>query len=214
MSEVRDVVVIGAGGHAKVVIDLIRENGNCRIVGLIDADPTPRHVLGVPVVGDDASLTRLRRTGVRHAFPALGDNRRRLALADRLRAEGFELINAISRSAMISSSVRLGRGIAIMPGAVVNADSTIGDLAIINTRASVDHDGCVGEAAHVGPGSALAGCVRVGRLAFLGAGASVIPGISIGDGAIIGAGACVVRDVAPGVVAVGVPARVIRQAPR
>jgi UDP-perosamine 4-acetyltransferase len=204
------VVVLGAGGHAKVVIELIRAEGGYDVVALLDADTTPRQVLGVPVVGDDAALERLRGEGIAHAFVALGGNALRVKVAAAARKLGYELINAVSPSAVISPTARLGAGVAVMAGAVVNAESRLDDLAILNTRASVDHDCVLGEACHVAPGSALAGGVTVGREAFLGAGTVVIPGIRIGEGAVIGAGACIVKDIPPRVLALGTPARVVR----
>lgn len=200
------VVILGAGGHAKVVVELLRASGQT-IVGLLDADPTPRQVLGVEVLGDDLCLIDLRRDGVARAFVALGDNRRRAEVGRRLGELGFDLVNAISPQAIVSPSVRLGAGVAIMAGAVINAEGRIDDLAIVNTGAVIDHDAWIGEAAHVAPGSALAGNVTVGRRAFLGIGCSVVPGVSIGDDAVIGAGACVLRDVAAETTAVGVPAQ-------
>ena len=204
------VIVIGAGGHAKVVIELIREGGEYEVVGVIDADPATREVLGVAVIGDDSALERLRREGLDRAFVALGDNRRRLEIGRRVEAAGFSLVNAVSLRAAISPSARVGAGVAIMAGAVVNADSWIEDFAVLNTNASIDHDCVLGEACHVGPGSALAGRVNVGRLAFLGVGTRAIPGVSIGEGSIIGAAACVTRDIPAGVLAHGVPAKIIR----
>jgi UDP-perosamine 4-acetyltransferase len=200
------VVILGAGGHAKVVVELLRARGQT-IVGLLDADSTPRQVLGVDVIGDDLRLADLRRDGVAHAFVALGDNRLRAEAGRRLGELGFELVNAVSPQAIVSPSVRLGAGVAIMAGAVINADGRIDDLAIVNTGAVIDHDAWIGEAAHVAPGSALAGNVTVGRRAFLGIGCSVVPGVNIGDDAIIGAGACVLRDVEAATTAVGVPAQ-------
>ena len=150
---VQPVVVVGAGGHAKVIIELIQAQGCYRVVGLIDADPTPRSVLGVPVIGVDRDLTRLRGSGVNKAFVALGDNRRRLAIGRDLEHIGFEIINAISRAAVISPSAQLGQGVAIMAGAVVNAATTIGDFAIVNTGALIDHDATIAEGAHIGPGA-------------------------------------------------------------
>lgn len=205
------VVVIGAGGHAKVVIELIREAGDHEVCGLLDADPSPRQVLGVPVIGDDDVLPRLRSEGIAHAFVALGDNRLRVEIGRKAEAMGFSLVNAISRAAVLSPSVRLGAGVAVMAGAVVNAETCIEDMVVVNTNAGVDHDCLLGEGAHVGPGSALAGGVQIGRLAFLGVGTRTIPGVSIGEGAVIGAGACVVSDIPAYVLAYGSPARTIRR---
>ena len=94
-----------------------------------------------------------------------------------------------------------------MAGAVINADATVGDLAIVNTRAAVDHDCQIGEAAHVAPRATLAGGVCVGPLAFVGAGATIIPGINVGESTVIGAGATVISNLGPNLVAVGVPAK-------
>jgi UDP-perosamine 4-acetyltransferase len=206
---VQPVLVVGAGGHAKVIIELIQAEGCYRIAGLIDADPTPRMVLGVQVIGADGDLPRLRGSGMSKAFVALGDNRRRLAIGRDLERIGFEIINAISRAAVISSSAKLGHGVAIMAGAVVNAATTIGDFAIVNTGALIDHDATIGEGAHIGPGCALAGSVRIGRLACLGAGTIATPGTTVGAGALVGAGACIVQDIPSAAVARGVPAKVV-----
>jgi UDP-perosamine 4-acetyltransferase len=203
----RRIVILGAGGHAKVIIEIIRAAGTGTIVGLADADPTPREVLGARVLGDDTVLRRLHAEGVGHAFIAIGDNRIRARAADAVRAIGFELVNAISPAATLSPSARIGRGVAVMAGAVVNADAVLEDLVIVNTRASIDHDVRLGRACHIGPGAALAGGVSVGAEAFIGVGASVIPQRVIGAGSIVGAGASVIDDVAPGVTVVGVPAR-------
>ena len=203
------IVIIGAGGHAKVVIELVREQGGM-IAGLTDSNATPRLVLGVPVVGDDAALPRLLAEGVSHAFVAIGDNKARVAAAQAATDLGFVLITAVSPRACVSDSARLGCGVAVMAGAVINAEAVIDDLAIVNSGAVVDHDCRLERGCHVGPGAVLAGGVRVGAGALIGTGASVAPGRSIGAGAVVGAGACVVEDVDPGVVAVGVPARAAR----
>lgn len=209
------VVVLGAGGHAKVVLEVLREAGET-VVGLTDADPAPRAVLGAPVLGTDAALPDVLARGCRRAFVALGDNAVRRRVAEQAMALGFELASAISPRAVVSPSARLGRGVAVMAGAVINADAEIGDLAIVNTGAVVEHDCRLGAAAHLGPRAALAGGVVVGEGAFLGVGASVIPGVTIGAAAVVGAGACVVRDVPEGARIAGVPARALlarREAP-
>lgn len=203
------VIIIGAGGHAKVVIDLFRSLGTT-IVGLTDADDKPRDVLGVPVLGNDAALQGLFEQGARNAFVALGDNARRLDMGLRLQALGFNLLTAVSPRAAVSPSARLGAGVAVMAGAVINAEAEVGDLVIVNSGAVVEHDVVLGRACHIGPGAVLAGQARVGESTLLGAGSSVAPGRQVGANSVIGAGGCVVRDIPADVVAVGVPALVLR----
>ncbi len=211
----RRLVVVGGGGHAKVILEILRAaSPPWDIVGIVDADPDPRSVLGVPVLGRDSLLPSLRAEGVNAAFVAIGENELRQKLAISTQDLGFELVNAISPAATLSPSARLGRGVAIMAGAVINAAADIGDLSIINTGALIDHDVQVGEAAHIAPGCAIAGNVAIGERAFIGVGATVLPGISIGEDAMIGAAACVIHDIAARTTAVGVPARVISNVPK
>lgn len=204
------VVLIGAGGHAKVVLEAIRAAGLYAPAGFTDIDPACRDLLGLARLGGDEALPRLRADGIAHAIVALGGNALRRRVAEMVRGLGFTLVNAISPAAAVSPSARLGQGIAVMAGAVVNADSDIADLVIVNTRAAVDHDCRIGRAAHLAPGCTLAGGVTVGAEALVGTGAAVIPGVTIGDGAVIGAGAAVVRNIPAGATALGVPARLRR----
>jgi len=207
--EAEPVIIVGSGGHAKVVIELVRAEGKYRILGCTGL-AEGGFVLGdVPILGTDAVLPAVLRKGVKSAFVAIGDNRLRLRLLTQMSEMGFELINAVSPNAVVSRSATLGRGIAIMAGAVINASAQIGDGAIINTNAGVDHDCCIGNGAHIGPGSALAGNIEVGRETFLGVGTCVLPGIRIGSRAIIGAGSVVNRDIPDDVTAIGVPARIV-----
>ncbi len=206
------ILVVGAGGHAKVVLDVLRAAGR-EIAGVTDPHlPMGGLFEGVPCLGDDGAWEDLFRSGLRTAFVALGDNRRRRDAGAELRALGFELANAIHPSAILSPSTQLGTGIAIMPGAVVNASTTIGDDAILNTSATIDHDGRIGAGAHVAPGCHLAGYVTVGEGALIGVGSAVGRGrpVSIGAWARVGTGSVVFRDVAPGTTVAGNPARIVR----
>ena len=124
------VVIIGGGGHAKVVIESLRASGKT-VAAIVDADATPRQVLGVPVVGDDAALADLKERGFSELFVALGSNRLRQKLGAEARELGFTLVNAIHPSAVISPSAKIGEGVALMAGVAINADSRIGDLAIV-----------------------------------------------------------------------------------
>lgn len=202
-----DIIVVGAGGHAKVCIELFRSMGSS-VVFCVGGSDSPSSCLGIPVLKGDENLKVLRSSGFSKAFIAIGSNQQRDRLAQLCVENGYELVNAVSASAMISPSAVLGKGVAVMAGAVVNAESVIEDLAIINTGATVDHDCRIGKAAHIAPQSALAGGVIVGEQAFLGVGCKVIPEIKIGDRAIVGAGGVVVCDVDSDVTVVGVPAKV------
>ncbi|WP_314591422.1 acetyltransferase [Paenibacillus terrigena] len=204
------VVILGAGGHAKVIIDMIKSNPAFEIVGCIDQIGY-RKVSGIPVLGDDSILPKLYEQGVHHAFVAIGENSIRHSLTRYVVDIGFELINAISPFAYVADSVMLGCGIAIMPGAVLNAEACIGNNSIINTGASVDHECNVSETCHIAPGCNLSGHVTIGEGTFLGTGTKVIDGITIGSWSILGSGAVVVKDIPSRVLAVGVPAKIIKQ---
>ena len=203
----RSIIVLGAGGHAKVVIEILQHAGE-QVDYCVASGTFNSRCLSVEVLAGDEQLAGLFNRGYRRVLPAVGDNAARLRLAAEVQRLGFELASAVSPQAVISRSAKRGHGITIMPGAIVNADVTIGDLAIINTGATVDHDCQIGIGAHVAPNCTLAGGVTVGRAAFIGAGSVVIPGVVIGEKALIGAGGVVVRDVPASVVAFGNPARV------
>lgn len=203
------IVVLGAGGHAKVIVECLRSAG-WQVVGCTDADPSSRNCAGAPVIGSDDRLSAIRSEGVRHAFCALGDNRLRERIGDEVAALGFEMPSLLGPGARVSPSVQLGRGVAVLPGAVVNVDTRIGDFAIVNTNANIDHDGLIGRAVHIGPGAALAGEVAVGDRSFVATGSAVISRIKIGSDTVIGAGSVVVTNIESNVVAFGNPARVRR----
>jgi len=204
-----EIVVVGAGGHAKVCIELLQAAGE-RVAYCIGGEDSPEQCLGVPVLKGDEHLETLRRDGYARAFIAIGANRLRERLAMLALRHGYTLVNAISPLATISPSATIGSGIAIMAGAVINAEASIGDLSIVNTGATVDHDCRIGRAVHIAPQTALAGNVVVGDYAFLGIGTKVIPEIIIGKHAVIGAGGVVVSDISDGCTAVGVPARQVK----
>lgn len=205
------VVILGGGGHARVVVDILEEAAEVEIAGYIAAAATPGGLFGYRWLGTDDVLDAAFQSGLQSAFVAIGDNRRRKACVEFLKRRGFRLVNAVSPQAVVSRHATLGEGIAIMPGAVINAGARLGDGAIVNTNASVDHDCVIGVCAHIAPGTAVAGCVRLGEGVFLGIGSSVIPGIVIGAWTSVGAGAAVVADLPDGVLALGVPATVKRR---
>jgi sugar O-acyltransferase (sialic acid O-acetyltransferase NeuD family) len=192
--------LIGAGGHARVVADILAESGHPPIAFLDDA---PMHNLisdirviqGLELPEPNASV-----------IVAVGDNFVRATLAARYSVFGV----AIHPSARVSRHAEIGPGSVVMAGAVINAGARVGAHCIINSCASIDHDCLIADFAHVAPGATLGGNVQVGSGAMIGLGANVIHGIAIGAHTVIGAGSTVVRDVGSNLVAFGVPARAIR----
>jgi UDP-perosamine 4-acetyltransferase len=198
------VLLVGGGGHAKVCADVLRSMGR-DLIGCV-ADRS-RDDLGIPWLGTPEALDRGLPPGVDAAFVAVGDNRARLTLIDRLISLGIPLTCAVSPHAVVSDSATLGAGVAILPGAVVNAGAALRDGVIVNTRASVDHDSVVGRGAHIAPGCAVAGGVTIGEGTLLGIGSAVVPCCRIGRWCVVGAGAAVTADLPDGCRALGVPAR-------
>jgi sugar O-acyltransferase (sialic acid O-acetyltransferase NeuD family) len=211
-----NVVIVGAGGHGRVVLDILRTGGTHTPVGFIDADTsrTGTRVDGLPVMGPVNLLSKFRRQqDVRGAIVAIGDNRVRASYAELVLQGNLELVNAIHPSAIVSSTAKLGLNIVLAAGAIVSTDAHLADSAVVNTGAIVDHECHVGRAVHISPGVVLAGRVQVEEGAFVGIGARVIPCMRIGTHATVGAGAVVIDDVPPHATVVGVPARVVKVTP-
>lgn len=209
------VVGLGAGGHAKVVLEILRLLDGYECVGLLDAN-TELHgtqVLGFDVIGDDALMAEFYEQGTRCAFVGvgtIGNPGARIRVYEEAKRLGFEFARAIHPQAIVSPSAEIGDGPTVMAGAVINAAALIGDNVIINTGAVVEHDCIIGSHAHVATGARLASSVRVGNAAHIGIGASIKQGLNIGENAVVGAGAAVIEDVRAGTTVGGVPARVLK----
>jgi|CZCB01.1.fsa_nt_gi UDP-perosamine 4-acetyltransferase len=214
MNDKHKLLLVGAGAHSHVVIDILLQNEEYDIIGCLDYDYDENHkrvVYGIPVIGNDEKLQEIYKNGITKIHIALGDNKLRSKLFSIATAAGFEPVSIISRNAVISPRAIIGRGTVIMPGAVINAGAEIGDNCIINTNCSIDHDCIIESHCHIAPGCALSGNVEVGEGTHIGTGSCVIDRIKIGAWSYIGAGSVVVKDIEPGILAYGNPARKIRE---
>lgn len=206
------LVGLGAGGHSKVIIEILNLIGQYKVIGLLDRDPEleGKKFQGAEILGDDSLLPQLAEQGVKFFFVGLGSTGNaepRKFLFEKARGLNLEPVDVIHPQAVISTTAQVGRGAQIMANAVVNPSAQIGINSIINTGAIIEHDCILGDHVHIATGARLASSVKVGNMAFIGAGATVRQLIEIGDGAMVGAGAVVVKDVPAGHTVVGNPAK-------
>lgn len=207
------IAILGAGGHGRVVLDILLQARKHQVVGFVDnnADLRGRRVDGFPVLGAIDEIAAIRERGdFDAAIIAIGDNGARRGLARELDRLDIPLISAIHPSATIAHNATMGRNVVVAAGVVVCANCQIGDSVILNTGCIVDHQSMIGEGVHLCPGVRLAGHVKVESGVFVGISATVVPNVTLGCEAIIGAGAVVIESVPQMATVVGVPAQIIR----
>ncbi len=203
------LLILGAGGHGKVVADAALMMGKWdEIVFLDDAWPQKLKNGHWDICEKISSMEKLR-SRCSYAIVAIGNNQLRLKLQRRLVEAGFEIATIIHPSAQISQFSSIGVGSVVFANAVVNVDAVIGEGVIINTAATIDHDCILSCGVHISPGASLGGGVEVGNFSWIGIGVVVRQLVRIGTDVTVGAGAAVVSDLADGVTAVGVPAHSI-----
>ncbi|QFZ92679.2 acetyltransferase [Synechococcus elongatus] len=204
------LLIVGAGGHGKVVAETAIATGQFQTIGWLDDAPSQSTVLGFPVLG---AIAKFQDTDLQQRYPqaivAIGNPKLRLQWLRQLQVQGYKIPTLVHPQSVVSPSATLGLGSVVFAQAAINAEAHLGMGCIVNTGATVDHDCQLGAGVHCCPGSHLAGEVQVGERSWIGIGAAVIQQISIGSDVTIGAGAAVIRNLPDGVTAVGVPARVL-----
>jgi sugar O-acyltransferase (sialic acid O-acetyltransferase NeuD family) len=204
------VIILGAGGHAKVLIDALKLR-SVEIAGIVDPDQEKHgtSILGIPVIGDDDIVLK-KAPGTIMLVNGIGSVKQpklRKQLFDSFKSKGFTFASVLHPSAVVAPDVVLGEGCQVMACAVIQPGSRIGINVIVNTKASVDHDCIISDHVHISPGVTLSGGVTIGRMAHIGAGATVVQGMNIGDNCLVGAGAVVIEDVPAETQVFGVPAK-------
>lgn len=196
--------LLGASGHAKVIVDILLSKG-VQVKGFYDDNEDLKELWGISVVGKVIDFNN----PIEECLVSIGKNDIRKKVVEQLGEAEFG--TAIHKISNIGSHVEIGEGTVVMPGTIINADTKIGEHVIINTSASVDHDCNIANFAHIAPNASLCGGVEIGEGTLIGAGATVIPLVKIGKWCTIGAGAVVVMDVPDHSVVVGNPAKIIKQ---
>lgn len=208
------ILVFGAGGHGKVIIDILNRLPDVQ-VAFVGDDRTSLNgttTMGLPIVAPREKVVQFaQHSGVNSVIIAIGVNATREKVANWFLENGFTLGQAIHPASTIGSGVKIGQGSVVMAGAIINVDTHIGQNAIVNTGARIDHDCVVGNGVHVAPGSTLCGGVTVGNNVLLGAGCVILPNLSVAESAIVGAGSTVSHAVRAGELVVGVRARAVQQ---
>ena len=210
----RNIVIIGASGYAKVIIDILTRLNEYRIVGLIDVmEKIELQVLGYSVLGTEEILPDLHKKFEKlEGIIAIGDNWQRSVVVKKIQGifPNFKFATVIDPTAIISKNIVIGKGVVIMPGVIVNNATSVGDFCILNTKSSLDHDSVMEDFSSLAPGVTVGGNVKIGHHTAISLGANVIQGMNIEEHTVIGAGAVVVSSIPAKTVAYGVPARVVR----
>ncbi len=201
----RKLLIIGSGGHGRVIADIAMQLKRWKEIAFLDDDENIKSSMGFRVIGK--SYEALNFIQEYDLFVAIGNRVIREKMHQKIKAEGCIMPTLVHPSAIIGTQVQIGEGTVIMAGVVINCCSKIGDGCILNTAASIDHDCIIDDYVHISPGAKVAGTVSIGRGTWIGIGAIVSNNIGISKNVVVGAGAVVIKNIqAPGVY-IGVPAR-------
>ena len=209
----KKIILIGGGGHCKVVLSILKKLDNFEIAGIVDNYKAGSLISGIKIIGVDDDLRDIYKSGVDNALITVGsikDNTKRYTLFNMAKKIGCVFPIIISQEAIVDESVKIDEGTIIMPGSIINIDSSIGKNCIINTGSIIEHDCKIGNHCHIAPGVNISGAVNIGELSFIGTGATIIQKIKIGKNVTIGAGSVVIRDIPDNVIAIGNPTKIIK----
>lgn len=205
-----NIIIYGAGGHAKVIIDIVQQAAIHKIIGLVDDTGSVNNLMGYPVVGD---MKIYLDNGVKAGLVAIGDNWQRGRVVKKITDiyRDFEFVTAIHPSVNKARDVSIGAGAVVMSGCNINPSVQLGNHCIINTGANVDHDCCIHDFSSLAPGVTLGGNVVIGEYTAVGLGASVIQRIEVNPYTVIGAGSVVVKNIPSYCIAYGNPCKIVRK---
>jgi sugar O-acyltransferase (sialic acid O-acetyltransferase NeuD family) len=211
----KKILIIGASGHSKVIIDIIEKQNHYKILGLIDTyKEKGTEVLGYEILGTELDLPELiKEKNIKGGIIGIGDNWERRLMHSKIKdlLPDFDFVTAVHPESVVDKSVHIGEGSVIMAGTVVNHNAEIGAHCILNTISSLDHDSVMKDFSSLAPGSVVGGNVSIGTNSAISLGAIIRENVSVGDYTVIGAGSIVIKNIADYKVAYGVPAREIKE---
>ncbi|WP_027624877.1 acetyltransferase [Clostridium lundense] len=204
------IVLIGAGGHCKVIIDIIKSTNKYEIIGITDNEKKG-YLLDIPIIGNDDVLSDIYSKGVKNAFiciGALNDMKIREKIFNNLKSIGFKLPILKHKNSIVSLYAEIGEGNCIMAGAIINAGARIESNCIINTASIIEHDCKIGFNCHISPNASIGGNVTIGHNSHIGIGSIIIQNVNIGSNVTIGAGSVVINNIDNDKLVVGIPGKV------
>ncbi len=204
------VIILGNGGHSKVIQEMIYAQAGYQIVAILDDKYGFKSKKDGKIYAPIADLRKIMTTDMKVVI-AIGDNAIRKLLSRKLLIGEEQYLTVVHPSAVVSPTATIGKGSVVMPGTYINAEATIGHQCIINTGSIVEHESTVGNFSHISPNATLAGNVSIGEGVHIGSSATIIPGMAIGSWSVIGAGSTVIKHIPSFSTAVGCPTRIINQ---
>lgn len=209
-----NIVVIGSSGHAKVIIDIVQQEGKYNIAGVLDQmRVVGEQTLGYPILGKDEDLPELVKPhAIKGAIVAIGDNFLRSKVATRIKklCPKLMFVSAIHPKASIATNVSIGEGTVVMAGGAINSCSSVGRFCILNTNCVLEHDSVMEDFASLAPGAITGGNCRIGQYSAISIGAVLVDRVHVGEQTIVGAGSLVMKPIDSFVIAYGTPAKAIR----
>jgi len=215
MRKKEKILVFGASGHAKVIIDAIEKESNYEIIGLIDSNKDlGEETFGYRVLGKEENLVDIVKDNkIEGGIIAIGDNWVRKEVEEKIKKNisDFKFVTCIHPSAQIARDVKIGKGTIVMPGAIINSSCNVGDHCILNTNSSLDHDSTLSSFSSLAPNSTTGSNVKIGKFSVISLGANVTHNVKIGEHCVIGAGSLVLEDIENNSLSYGIPAEFVRK---
>lgn len=209
------LIIIGAGGHAKNIIEILERLDSYDVIGVTTKEKTAeKEFFGYPILGTDDDLPSFYQRGVRHAVIGVGGYRNNLLRADRffhVKQLGFEVVSLVDPSVFVGRSVQIGEGCVMMPRSLLNTDCRIGNNVVVHIHSFIGHESTIGDHTLISGGVNLGANVTVGEHSFVAIGATIVSGVNLGRNVLVGAGAVVVKDVPDNTTVMGVPAHPVER---